>query len=92
MIWPPSVLRIRIVGKDRKRIRLWIPLFLLWPLIVFAALVVPFVIAAVPRTRRELPIKSFLTIGPWLFVIFCAMRGLKVDVRSRDEQVYIALW
>ena len=38
MILPPSVLRVRVQSTER-RIAVWFPIFLFWPLMVLVALV-----------------------------------------------------
>ena len=32
MNWPPTILDLRIASSDRRPVRVWLPLFLLWPL------------------------------------------------------------
>jgi len=85
VIWPPSILRIRILEKG-KGIRLWLPIFLLWPLIGLVVLIAPiFMLASRPITT-----KAVLFSGPALLVLFCRLRGLRIDVRDGSDQVHIA--
>ena len=92
MMWPPSILRLRIAQKGRRGFHLWIPLFLFWPLIVVVPLLAPVVIAASPKIRRRTGLKSLLFSGPYLLAAICATRGLRVDVRDSQDRVSIALW
>ena len=89
MIWPPSLLGFRIRGV-RRGFGLWLPLFLIWPLLVLAALVMlplAFLLALLlwPKGWG----RTLLLTGPWFFRMFCALRGLAVDVKSGTTQVNI---
>ena len=91
MIWPPSLLGIRIRGVKRS-FGLWLPLFLIWPPFVLAALAMfplVFLLALLlwPRSWG----RSVLLTGPWLFRMFCALRGLVIDVKSGTNRVYIVI-
>ena len=91
MIWPPSLLGIRIRNANRG-FGLWLPLFLLWPPFVLAALaMLPLVLLL---TLLLWPMgwgKTMLLIGPWFFRMICAFRGLLIDVRSSTSRVYIVI-
>ena len=91
MIWPPSLLGIRIRGVKRGFI-LWLPLFLVWPPFLLAALVLfPFVLLL---SLLLWPLgwgRTLLLMGPWFFRLFCALRGLVIDVKSGTNRVYIVI-
>ena len=90
MIWPPSLLRIRIHNAER-RFGLWLPLILLWPpivLITLALFPIGLVLAAVLwRSGWGRPL---LLSGPSFFRLFCALRGLRIDVQDQTERVHIS--
>lgn len=70
--------------------RIPIPLLLFWPiLLALGILLAPIAIITclvfVPYGKKLTAIKA----GPRLFSVFCALRGLKVDVRSDEEKIYI---
>jgi hypothetical protein len=90
MMWPPSILRVRIASKGSRTISLWIPLFLLWPLIFVAAMVFPAVMRLSPKLREEAGIAPGLTSGLHLWMAFAATRGMRVDVQDKDSQVFVA--
>lgn len=92
MMWPPSILRIRIAHRGRRGFGLWIPVFLLWPLMLLIVLLAPAIIAAVPKLRHASGAKSAVLSGPHLLAAFCAARGLRVDVRDEQDSVFIAFW
>lgn len=89
MIWPPSILRIRVARRGRRRIGLWLPLFLLWPLLVaLAALLGPLLLVGAVLLRRRG--RAIVRGLGRLFVIACAVRGLKVDVDQADGKVLVS--
>ena len=77
MIFPPSILRIRIASPNR-RVSLWLPLFLLWlPAILLAVLLVPLIIIAVVLRRRMGCLMPMLMLLPRLALLFFAVRGVE---------------
>ena len=90
MIWPPSVLRLRI-HTSRRHFGLWLPLFLVWPLLLVLGLVLwpLLLIGAIVLWHRGWG-KTLLLGGPALFRLFCALRGLKVEVKQPSEKVLIS--
>lgn len=89
MMFPPSIARIRIVDEGRRGINLWLPLVLLWPVVlVLGLLLSPLVIIAAlatwPRYGRLL-----LLGGPRLFELLCALRGLRVQVEDGKDRVHV---
>ena len=91
MIWPPSLLGFRIRGVGRG-FGLWLPLFLVWPPFVLAALaMLPLVILL---ALLLWPIgwgRTLLLTGPWFFRMFYALRGLVIDVENGTTRVYIVI-
>lgn len=85
MIFPPTLLRVRMPREGRRAFRLWLPLFLIWP--VAAALGLAFWAVAVAvrllsgRWRRM----KGLLLGPAVvFALFCRLRGLRIE--AEDER------
>ena len=90
MTFPPSILRVQVRGGDRD-ISLWLPLFLLWPLVLLTALVLaPLVAAAAiilwPRGWG----RPLLLAGPLLLGLLFALRGLSVRVEAGSQRVFIS--
>ncbi len=97
MNFPPMVMRIIIDRRDRG-INLWLPLFIIAPftfIILFAIflLLLPLIlIGAIVMWIIGLrwPIRMFFkAIGVSTAIMF-ALRGLKVDVNSGTERVFIS--
>ena len=88
---PPLWMHVKIQGEDR-RFGLWLPLFLLLPLaLVVLILLSPLILIAVlilwPSGRG----KWALLVLRAAFGIFCSLRGLRVDIQSRHQSVYISV-
>ena len=91
MIWQPTLLDIRIGGVN-SGFRFWLPLFLVWPPFMLVALA--FYPLVILMALLLWPLgwgKTMLLTGPWLFRMFCALKGLAIDVKSETTQVYIVI-
>jgi len=89
MMFPPSIARILVTGEGSRKVNLWLPLILAWPLLlVLGLLLAPLVLIAAlatwPRYGRTL-----LYGGPQLFCVLCAMRGLRIQVVDGRDHVNI---
>jgi hypothetical protein len=88
----PLILKLRIKDKNQRRFGIWLPLFLLW-LIVLPLLALPapvvFLVALIlwPGGKGRLILYSYMAI----FNLICNLSGLKVDIQSKDSIVYINL-
>ena len=88
---PPMFLRVRVQG-DKRRIRLWIPLIVLWPVIAVVVLLgmpVALVVAACSGHRARS--RSMLLAGPLLLYVLASLRGLRFDVASGEDRVFISI-
>lgn len=89
---PPSIMRIRVREKGKHNISLWLPLFLLWPIIiVFTAILLPFLIIAAIVFWNKYG-KQILKSIPVFYSLICAMRGTLINVDSGAQKVYIGIW
>ena len=90
MIFPPAILRVKF-QKDTRNIILWLPVFVIWPFLALGAIVLaPIVLVlaiAFWWTRWGRPM---LRSGPAFFAMFCALRGLRIDVQKPDKRVHIS--
>ena len=87
---PPLIMRIRVRNNNTK-FGFWIPLFLIFPIV--AVLVIALAPLALLAAFIVLPFGYARTVlcAPALFSVFCAMRGLEVDIvkGDRDESVLV---
>jgi hypothetical protein len=89
MNYPPMLLRLNISGK--RRFSLWLPLFLLWP--VVTALVIalaPLVLLAALILRPFVWGKLLLLSGPMLFGVLCALRGLELELNQGNRLMLVS--
>ena len=90
MMFPPSVLTVRRVKNGRKRLGLVIPLVLIWPILLLTvAALTPMVVAVMLARRCNGGAKAALLAGPLLLGLFCAARGLEVDVQDGRKRMVI---
>ena len=90
MTFPPSVLRVRVEGGDQ-RVRLWLPLCVLWPPVLVVSLILsPLVIVAAAVMWPRGWGRTVLLGGPHAFRLFCSLRGLEVDVRGGSGHVLVS--
>ena len=90
-MFPPSVLRVRVEGRDR-RFRLWLPLFALWPPALLVGLLLsPLVVVAAAVTWPRGWGRTVLLGGPHAFRLFCSLRGLEIRVRDDSEAVLVSI-
>lgn len=90
MMLPPTIMRLRIKEQGKTGIRLWLPVFMLWPLgLIFLALLFPFLVLLllirpfVPEVARV-----FLAIR-LIYEVLCALRGLSVEVQGEGQVVMV---
>ena len=93
---PPYLMRIHIDKPDSKKINLWIPLFIILPVIAiillpFILILAPFVLIAAVVLWRFGWGKMLLIAPPVVFGCLCALRGLEVDVNNNNEKLLISI-
>lgn len=86
---PPCLLHVRVHNEEHN-FGIWLPLFLAWLivavlLLALLPLFILLLIIAFPFGWGEF----MLLLGPRLYNILCALRGLRVDVDKTDEKVEI---
>ena len=87
---PPMFLRVR-VQNDKRRIRLWVPVILLWPLVVVVLLGTPVALLVAARSGHRARSRSVLLAGPLLLYVLASLRGLRCDVASGEDRVFISI-
>ena len=89
---PPMFLRLRVQG-DKRRIRLWIPLIVLWPVIVVVVVLLgtPVALLVAARSGHRARSRSVLLAGPLLLYVLASLRGLRCNVVSGEDRVFISI-
>ena len=82
----PSIMNLKIHSGERFKLRLWLPLFIVWPFaFVFLLLLLPFlVLAEIVLRLANARIYLFAMIGA-LFSLISAMQGLTVKVNNEKH-------
>ncbi|MFQ5808629.1 MAG: hypothetical protein ACE5JM_03330 [Armatimonadota bacterium] len=92
MMWPPSVMRLRVVDEGRRKIRIWLPLFLFWPillLLAIALLPIVLLIALICGGPRGV---GRALLGAWyLYAAVCHLRGLNIEVSGEGDEVLVSV-
>jgi hypothetical protein len=89
--WLPCIARVHVTSPDSAWPTVWLPLFLLWPLVLLAlplAWLGLFVWASRGHAA-ELP-----RVGPFIagcLVCLCELRGTRLDVSGPQSRVFIAI-
>lgn len=88
----PSILNLKIKKKNEKEFKIWLPLFLLWIIVVpllllLAPLAVILALIMLPFNKVRFVIFSYSTV----FVLIWNMSGLKIDICSRNNIVFLNL-
>ena len=90
MNWPPLLLRLRIANQ-RRRLGLWLPLFLVW--VILAVIAIPLVPLVLIAALILWPFgwgKLLLLFGPAIFRCLCALHGLEVDVKEGEQIILVS--
>ena len=88
---PPMLMHLRFDNGHRK-FGLWLPLFLLMPLILVVLIILsPLILIAILILWPSGWGKLALMVLKASWSLFCSMRGLQVDVESDKEWVYISV-
>jgi hypothetical protein len=88
---PPMLMHVRIQGEERG-FGLWLPLFMLLPLALVVFIILsPLILVSVLVLWPSGWGKRALLFSSGALEIFCAMRGLMVDVRSGHQIVSISV-
>lgn len=92
-IWP-WLLDLSIVSAERKPVHLWLPLILLWPLLL--AIVTPILALSVLVDFALIifgrPYHHYTRLLAGFFGLLCDLRGMVVRVHADDNDVDIAFY
>jgi hypothetical protein len=85
---PPLLARLQIVGRDGRRLRLWLPLFLLWLIALpFVIVALPVVIVVLALTGR----RPFAVVAAYWRVL-AAMSGIDVEFNGRRASLALHVY
>lgn len=89
---PPYLMRLRIMNPEHK-ISLWLPLFLIFPLVAVILLVLLPLALLAAIVLLPFGWGRVLLMVPAALTIMCAARGLEVEVenKNKEERVLISV-
>lgn len=88
----PMIMRIHIKERDKKRVRLILPLFLVWLLLLpFVIILTPLVLLAALILWTSGFGKTILRAGPAFFSVLSALSNLHIQVEKPDSKILIWL-
>lgn len=91
---PPVFMRLEVQG-EKRGIRLWLPLFLLFPLVIVMLIILsPLILLLLIGILIFWPNgwgKRVLLIFRAAFNIFLSLRGLKIDIKNGPKTIYISI-
>ena len=88
---PPLIMGLHVKREGRMGIRLWLPLFLVYPLLVVLALLLLPLLLIVALLLLPLGWSwAVIMVCPRLYGVICALRGLKVDIKKKDERIFVS--
>ncbi len=91
MTVPPCIMKLYITD-SRHNLRLWLPLFLLWLLAAMIALVLlPLLLIAAATALCSRRIRQVLAGVAVVYKCMCSLRGLKLDLKQKNEKIEIAV-
>ena len=86
----PMIMRIHITEENKKKVRLILPLFIVWILVLpFIILLTPFVLLAALVLWPSGNGKRILRTGPALYSVISALSSLHIQVEKPDSKVLI---
>jgi hypothetical protein len=84
----PMILKINIHEGGKKKIRLWIPMFLFWILffVLMIVLLPIFILVGIIAWIRGYG-KIFIFTIPMFFAVIWALSGLRIYVENEDKRI-----
>jgi hypothetical protein len=89
---PPCFLRVLVTEQERTKCRLWLPLFILWPLflaLVLLALIVALLVDGAVVLTGNKPGYTRLVIG--VLRVLGASRGVEISVHDDKHTVAVTV-
>ncbi|MBU1319198.1 MAG: hypothetical protein KKG33_01095 [candidate division Zixibacteria bacterium] len=92
MMFPPAIIRIRIIERGCRKIRLWLPVFLLWPpLLLVAIAAIPFLLFLIIIKPFIPEVRRFLRKLHRLVMLSCSLRGLRIEFEDEEDEIRLQI-
>jgi hypothetical protein len=92
MTFPPSLVRLRVRTPEHEWPTLWLPLFLIWPLLFLLLVPVALVVLLLAMVFDPRQITRAVELVGALFAVLCGLRGTYIDVVGRRSHVLISFY
>lgn len=90
---PPMLMKIAIYERGAKKMNFWLPLFLIYLVLVpLFLLVLPLLFVAGVIAWVFGVGKNPLSWMGWLYELWCASKGIVIETQSKTERVYIRIF
>jgi hypothetical protein len=90
---PPAVVSISIKRNRRKPMRLWLPVFIFWPLVFAFSVLMMLLLLVIALICLPFGYAKPVILAPFLiWGLICALRGIIVDVGGTDNEILIKVW
>jgi len=90
---PPAVVSISFSRNERKPIKLWLPVFVVWPIVflfsVFLLFFLPLIVLVCISFGHA---KTAVLLPFFIWNLICAVRGTIIDVDKANEKIRIRIW
>jgi hypothetical protein len=86
----PMKARVLVKDPNGKGVNLWLPLFLLWPVLFILCLPLLLVIGLL-RICRSNKLPKILSLVSAVLGLLAALRGLMVDIEDNDTKLKITI-
>ncbi len=83
---PPSIVRLRF-ERPGFRLPLWLPVFLLWPIVLLVAIPVVLVVVIAALILEPRYVGRNLRFLATMYETTCAMRGTLIDIEGKTPEI-----
>ncbi len=86
----PLWMRLKVIEENKKKVSLWLPLFLVWLLLLpLVILLIPFLLLAALITWQKGYGKMILMALPMLWSVLAGLSGMRVEVEKKGSIVFM---
>ena len=87
----PVLLKLRVPRQDGDILTLYLPLFLLWLILIPILIVLlPFILIGAVFAWNSGYGRFLVYLYPLLFDLLVNLKGLKIDIQSKKDNIYIS--
>jgi len=84
------MMRLEVSKKENRGVRLWVPVFLAWILLLALMLVLsPIILLVALLSWYQGYGRSLLLLFPMLWVVIFNLSGLGLDIETKNERIFM---